>query len=335
MNKKIIFSGIQPSGELNIGAYIGAIKNWVQLQDEYFNYFCMVDLHAITTRQDPADLRKRSLEQAALYIACGIDPAKCVLFIQSHVPAHAELAWVLSCYTMYGELSRMTQFKDKSAKNADNVNGGLLMYPTLMAADILLYKTNLVPVGIDQKQHLELARNIAVRFNGIYGDTFIVPDGYIPKLGSKIYSLTDVTSKMSKSDGPGDNGVVLLLDSRDVIMKKFKRAVTDSDMSVRFAEGKDGINNLMAIYSAFTGKSFDEIEAEFDGKGYGVFKPAVGEAVADGLEPVQKRFAEIMADRSGLERILRDGADKAAAAAAVTLREVYEKIGFCAAAPRD
>ena len=258
-DKKIVFSGVQPSGNLTIGNYLGAIKNWRALEDEYNCIYCVVDMHAITVRQDPAELRKRTLETLAIYIASGLDPEKNLLFVQSHVPAHAQLAWVLDCYTMFGELSRMTQFKDKSAKNAQNINAGLFTYPSLMAADILLYKASLVPVGIDQKQHVEITRDIAERFNQIYGETFVIPEVYTPKTGKKIYSLAEPTKKMSKSDD-NENAVITLLDDRDTIIRKFKRAVTDSETSVRYAEGKDGINNLMTIYSCFTGKSMDETE---------------------------------------------------------------------------
>ena len=327
--KKRIFSGIQPSGELTLGSYMGAIKNWVSLQDEYDCLYCIVDMHAITMRQNPADLRRRSVNQLAQYIACGLDPAKNIMFIQSHVPQHAELSWVLGCYTQFGELSRMTQFKDKSAKNADNINGGLFTYPALMAADILLYQADLVPVGLDQKQHIEITRDIAERFNQIYGDTFVIPEGYIPETGTKICSLADPLKKMSKSDD-NPNGCVLMLDPRDDIIRKFKRAVTDSDTAVRYAEGKDGINNLMTIYSCFTGKSFEEIEREFDGRGYGDFKLAVGEACADGLAPIQTEYKRLMSDRAYLEGLLRENAEKASYIARRTLSKVYRKIGFLA-----
>jgi len=327
--KKIILSGIQPSGDLNIGTYFGAIKNWVKLQNDYINYFCVVDMHAITVRQDPAVLRRRSLEIAAGYIACGIDYDICTLFIQSHVPAHAQLSWVLSCYAMFGELSRMTQFKEKSELHADNINSGLFTYPVLMAADILAYNTDLVPVGADQKQHLELARDIAVRFNSVYGNVFTVPEPYIStEKSAKICSLQEPGKKMSKSDSANANSTVLLLDKKDDVIRKFKRAVTDSDSEVRFAEGKDGINNLMTIYSGATGKTNEETEREFSGKGYGDFKLAVGEAVADMLAPIQKKFNELMGDKTGLEKILKDGAEKAAHRANRTLSKVYKKIGF-------
>jgi len=325
--KKRIFSGVQPSGLLTIGNYLGAIKNWTTLQDEFDCLYCVVDLHAITVRQEPAELRRRTYETLAVYIACGLDPEKNILFVQSHVPAHAELSWVLGCYTMFGELGRMTQFKDKSAKNADNINAGLFTYPVLMAADILLYQADMVPVGQDQKQHIELARDIANRFNGIYPNTFTVPEGYIPPTGMKIMSLAEPDKKMSKSDA-NPNAYVAILDDRDTIIRKFKRAVTDSDTVVRHAEGKDGINNLMSIYSCFTGKSFEEIEKEFDGKGYGDFKLAVGETAADSLAPVKAEFDRLMKDKAYLEDIMRSGADKASRLAARTLSKVYKKVGF-------
>ena len=326
VKKPTIFSGIQPSGNLTLGNYLGAIKNWIGFQDTYDCIYCVVDMHAITVRQVPAELRKNTYELLALYLAAGIDPKKCTLFVQSHVPAHAQLGWVLDCYTMFGELSRMTQFKDKSAKNADNVNAGLFTYPALMAADILLYQTDLVPVGQDQKQHLELARDIANRFNGIYGNVFKVPEGFIPKAGAKIMSLSEPEKKMSKSDT--DFGSVRILDNRAELLKKFKRAVTDSDTVVRYAEGKYGINNLMNIYSCFTGKSHEEIEAEFAGKGYGDFKMAVGETVADGLAPLQAEFARLMADKGYLEALMKEGAEHASYLAMKTMRKVYKKIGF-------
>ncbi len=325
--KKRIFSGVQPSGLLTIGNYIGAIRNWKTLSSEYDCIYCVVDEHAITVRQVPADLRRRTYETLAIYIACGLSPEDNVLFVQSHVHQHAELSWILGCYTMFGELSRMTQFKDKSAKNADNINAGLFTYPVLMAADILLYQADLVPVGLDQKQHLELARVIAERFNGVYGDTFVVPDGYFPKVGMKINSLADPTKKMSKSD-TNPNGYVAILDDPDTIIRKFRRAVTDSDTEVRYGEGKDGINNLMTIYSAFTGRTYDEIEAEFEGKGYGDFKNAVGETVADGLRPVREEFDRLMKDKAYLEGVMKDGAAKASNVAVRTLSKVQRKLGF-------
>lgn len=327
--KKVVFSGVQPSGNLTIGNYLGAIRNFSEFSDLYKCFYCVVDMHAITVRQVPAELRRRTYETLALYMACGLDPAKNTLYVQSHVPAHAELAWILNCYTMFGELSRMTQFKDKSAKHADNVNAGLFTYPSLMAADILLYQTDMVPVGVDQKQHLELARDIANRFNGVYSDTFTVPEGYIAQNGKKIMSLADPSKKMSKSD-ENENAVVYILDSKDAILRKFRRAVTDSDTRIRFAEGKDGINNLMTIYSCFTGKTMEEIEKEFDGLGYGDFKSAVGEVCADALAPVRMEFDRLMADKAYLEEIMKNGAAEAAHFARKTLSKVRRKIGFVA-----
>ena len=324
--KKTILSGVQPSGTLTIGNYLGALRNWADMQYDYDCYFCVVDLHAITVRQVPAELRQNCLKTLALYLAVGIDPNENALFLQSHVPAHAELSWVLSCYTMFGELSRMTQFKDKSAKHSDNINAGLFTYPVLMAADILLYQPDLVPVGNDQKQHIELARDIATRFNNVYSETFKIPDPYMPKVGTRIMSLSDPTSKMSKSDF-GD-GSIFLLDDKDTVIRKIKRAVTDSGAEVRYAEGKDGINNLMSIYSAFSGKSFEEIEREFLGQGYGVFKLAVGETVADSLSKIQEKYITFISDKEQLNRILIEGAQKASYKADKTLRKVYRKVGF-------
>lgn len=325
--KKIIFSGIQPTGVFTLGNYLGAVKNWVTLQDDYNCAYSIVDMHAITVRQDPQKLRQQILDSFALVLACGIDPKKSLTFIQSHVKTHAELNWILACYTQFGELSRMTQFKDKSAKHADNVNVGLFTYPTLMAADILLYQTDMVPVGIDQKQHLELSRDIAVRFNGIYGNTFKVPEPYIPKAGAKIMSLADPTKKMSKSDD-NKNAFISILDEPDTIIKKFKKAVTDSEACVRYAEGKDGINNLMTIYSVVTGKTFEEIEKEFSGKGYGDFKTAVGEAVADHLKPVRENFKRLSQDKAYLQECYKSGAEKAEAISQRTIDKVYKKVGF-------
>ena len=330
--KKVILSGIQPSGELTLGSYLGAIKNWVELADEYDCYYMMADMHSITVRQNPADLRRRTLTQMAAYIACGLDPEKNTIFIQSHVPAHAELAWVLNCYTMFGELSRMTQFKDKSAKNADNINAGLFTYPALMAADILLYQADLVPVGGDQKQHVEICRDIANRFNGVYGEVFQIPEPYIPKVGARIMSLTSPDSKMSKSD-KDPNGCVYVLEKPEDILRKFKKAVTDSDTErcVRYdPEQKPGVSNLMTLYSVATGRSFDEIEAEFDGKGYGAFKPAVGEAVVEMFRPIREETERILADKAYLESVYRAGAEKAGYVANKTLRKVYKKVGFVA-----
>ena len=327
-NKKIVFSGVQPSGNLTIGNYLGAIKNFSRFSEEYKTFYCVVDLHAITVRQVPAELRKRTYETLALYMACGLDPKQNTLFVQSHVPQHAELGWILDCYTMFGELSRMTQFKDKSAKNAQNINAGLFTYPALMAADILLYQTDLVPVGVDQKQHLELARDIASRFNLLYSDTFKIPEGYISQDTMKIMSLQEPTAKMSKSD-PNENAIVYILDSKDDIMRKFKRAVTDSDTCVRYApEEKPGVSNLMTIYRAFTGKTFDDIEREFDGKGYGDFKLAVGEACADGLKDVREEFARLIADKAHLEAVMKAGAEEAYGYARRTMSKVRRKIGF-------
>ena len=326
--KKTMFSGIQPSGDLHLGNYLGAIRNWVKLADEYNCYYCIVDEHSITVRQNPAELRRRSTAQLAQYIACGLDPKANTLFIQSHVHEHAELGWILNCYTMFGELSRMTQFKDKSAKNAENINGGLFTYPTLMAADILLYQAHYVPVGEDQKQHVELTRDIAVRFNNLYGETFVVPEPYIPKIGARIMSLSNPTSKMSKSD---PQGCVFLMDSPEEIARKFKRAVTDSDSEncVRYApEEKPGVANLMSIYSTVTGKTFGEIEQEFEGMGYGVFKPAVGDAVIETLRPIREEAQRIITDKAYLQEIYTEGAQKASYAARKTLRKVSKKIGF-------
>lgn len=324
--KKRIFSGVQPSGNLTIGNYLGAIKNWTTLQDDYECLYCVVDQHAITVRQTPADLRRRTYEIMAIYIACGLDPVKNIMYVQSHVPAHVQLSWVLNCYTMFGELSRMTQFKDKSAKNADNINAGLFTYPTLMASDILLYQTDLVPVGEDQRQHIELTRDIANRFNSVYGETFRVPEPYITK-GAKIYSLAEPAKKMSKSD-ENVNAYVSILDKKDDIIRKFKRAVTDSDTCVCRAEGKDGINNLMTIYSCFTGKTDEEIEREFAGKGYGDFKAAVGEVCAESLDPIKTEFDRLMKDKAYLEGIFKENSEKASYLARKTLSKVYRKVGF-------
>ena len=326
-DQKICFSGVQPSGNLTIGNYLGAIRNFSLYSEQYKTFYCVVDQHAITVRQVPAELRRRTYETLALYMACGLDPEKNTLYVQSHVQEHAELAWILNCYTMYGELSRMTQFKDKSAKHSDNINAGLFTYPVLMAADILLYQTDVVPVGIDQKQHVELTRDIANRFNSIFPDTLTIPEPIISKSGMKIMSLAEPTKKMSKSD-ENTNAVVYILDDKDTIIRKFKRAVTDSDTCVRFAEGKDGINNLMTIYSCFTGKTMEEIEREFDGKGYGDFKLAVGEVCADALAPVQTRFAELLADKAGLEAQMKRGAEEASYYARRTMSKVRKKIGF-------
>ncbi|MCH5324017.1 MAG: tryptophan--tRNA ligase [Eubacterium sp.] len=327
ISKKRIFSGIQPTNTPTLGNYLGALINWVKLQDDYECTYSIVDLHSITVRQDPAKLKKQILESYSLLLAMGVDPEKSTAFVQSHNCQHAELAWILSCYTQFGELSRMTQFKDKSAKHPENINAGLFTYPVLMAADILLYQADLVPVGQDQKQHLELSRDIAVRFNNIYGDVFKVPDPYIPKTAAKIASLQDPTKKMSKSD-ENPNASISVLDDRDTIIRKFKRAVTDSDTVVKYAEGKDGINNLMSIYSAVTGKTYEEIEKEFDGKGYGDFKLAVGEATADRLAPIQAEYARLAADKKYIEECMKLGAEKAFKTTRKTLQKVYKKVGF-------
>ena len=325
--KRVLFSGIQPTGIITLGNYIGALKNWVALQDEYDCVYCVVDMHAITVRQDPASLRKNTLELLALYLACGIDPEKCLLFVQSHVPAHAELCWVLNCLTSVGELSRMTQFKDKSRKHADNVNMGLMDYPVLMVADILLYQAALVPVGADQKQHLELTRDLAIRFNNRYSPTFTVPEPYIPRQGARIMSLQDPSAKMSKSD-PDENGFVAMTDPPEVIARKFKRAVTDSLACVKAAEDRPGVTNLMSIYAAFTGRTFGQIEDEFAGRGYGDFKTAVADAVIAALSPIQAEQKRLLADKAYLHGILAEGAQKAARLANKTLAKVYKKTGF-------
>ena len=326
MKKKRIFSGIQPSGELTLGSYMGAIKNWVDLQDAYECLYCIVDMHAITVRQDPATLRRRSVSQLAQYIACGLDPKKNIMFIQSHVPQHAELSWVLGCYTQFGELSRMTQFKAKSQQHADNITAGLFTYPVLMAADILLYQTDLVPVGEDQRQHVELCRDIAQRFNGLYSDTFTLPEAFIPKMGARVMSLGNPESKMSKSD---PDGCVFLMDSPEDIMRKFKRAVTDCETAVKFDKvNKAGISNLLTIYCAATGKTMQLAEEEFAGQGYGVFKPAVGEAVVELLRPIREESQRIMQDKAYLEGIYKEGADHARYLATKTLSKVYRKVGF-------
>ena len=325
--KKKVLSCIQPSGMLTLGNYLGALKNWNAMQDEFDCTFAVADLHAITVRQEPAKLRSQIYSTFALLLALGIDPQKNTLFIQSHVPQHAQLAWLLSCNTQFGEMARMTQFKDKSAKHANNVNVGLFSYPVLMAADILLYKPDLVPVGADQKQHLEIARDIAIRFNNLYGDVFTVPDAYIPKTGARVMSLQDPSKKMSKSD-ENLNSWVAILDNRDDIIRKFKRAVTDSEAVVKFSEEKPGISNLITIYSAVTGKSVSEIEKEFEGKGYGDFKLAVGETVADTLAPIKSAYDEIIKDKSGLEKLYKEGAEKAEYVARKTYFKAMKKVGF-------
>ena len=325
--KKKVLSCIQPSGMLTLGNYLGALKNWKNMQEEFDCTFAVADLHAITVRQDPTKLRQQIYSTAALLLALGIDPEKNTLFVQSHVAAHSQLSWILSCYTQFGELSRMTQFKEKSLRHADNVNAGLFTYPVLMAADILLYRPDLVPVGADQKQHLEIARDIAVRFNGIYGDVFTVPEPYIPKTGARVMSLQDPTKKMSKSD-ENVNAWVAILDSKDDIIRKFKRAVTDSEARVCIGEDKPGINNLIGIYSAITGKTADEITKEFEGKGYGDFKLTVGEAVAKELRPIKEKYDTFISDKKQLEEIYKNGAERAGYTARRTLEKVMKKVGF-------
>lgn len=325
--KKIVFSAIQPSGTITLGNYLGAIKNWVNMQDEFNCIYALADLHTITVRQEPAKFRKNILDAYASILACGIDAEKSIFFIQSHVNTHAQLAWLLNCYTQFGELSRMTQFKDKSAKHADNVNAGLFTYPALMAADILLYQADMVPVGADQKQHLEITRNIAERFNGLYGNVFKVPEAYIPKNGARVMSLQDPTRKMSKSD-ENVNACVTLMDSPDTIMRKFKRAVTDSEAVVRAGEGKDGINNLMGIYSAVTGMSLEQIENEFEGKGYGDFKMAVGEAVIEELRPIRERYEKYIADKAYMQECYQKADEIAQKFSQRTLDKAMKKIGF-------
>ncbi len=326
-DKKILYSGMQATGTLTLGNYLGALKNWVDLNEEYECLYGVMDLHSLTVRQVPADFRKNARSLYALYVAAGLDPEKNCIYYQSHVSGHAELSWILSCFTYMGELNRMTQFKDKAAKHADNINAGLYTYPVLMAADILLYQSDLVPVGVDQKQHLEITRDIAQRFNAIYGDVFTIPEAYIPKAGAKIMSLQEPEKKMSKSD-ENANATIRLLDDRDSIIRKFKRAVTDSDSVVRYGEDKPGISNLMDIYSCVTGRSYKEIEKEFDGKGYGDFKLAVGEAVADELAPLQKRYEELMAEKTYLESMIKANDEKAQYYATKTLRKVQKKVGL-------
>ena len=325
--QKILYSAVQPSGNLTIGNYVGAIRNWVKLQHEFTCFYAIADLHAITVRQVPAELRRHTLELAALYIACGIDPEKCTLYVQSHVSAHAELAWILNTITYVGEMERMTQFKDKAAKHAENVNMGLMAYPVLMAADILLYQAHVVPVGIDQRQHLEITRDIAGRFNNRYGETFRIPEAYIVKEGAKIGSLQDPVHKMSKSD-ENLNASVYMADDRDTIIRKFKRAVTDSDNRIAASEDKPGVTNLLNIYASFKGCTVAEAEKEFEGKGYGDFKLAVGETVADVLAPIQAEQKRLLADKAYLSGILTRGAQSAAYAARKTLSKVQRKIGL-------
>ncbi len=326
-DKKVLFSGMQATGNLTLGNYLGALKNWVTLSDEYECFYSVVDMHSITIRQDPAVLRKRARALLTLYIASGLDPEKNCIYYQSHVSGHAELAWILNCFTYMGELNRMTQFKDKAAKHADNINAGLFTYPVLMAADILLYQADVVPVGIDQMQHLELTRDIAQRFNGIYGDVFTIPEAYIGKVGAKIMSLQDPAKKMSKSD-ENPNGSIYLMDDPDTIMRKFKRAVTDSEGQILYRDEQPGIKNLINIYCACTGKAPDEVVREFDGRGYAEFKPAVGEAVVSVLKPLQDRVEELSKDKAYIDSVIKNNAEKAQYFANKTLRKVQKKVGF-------
>lgn len=326
-DKKVLFSGMQATGNLTLGNYLGALKNWITLSDEYECFYSVVDMHSITVRQDPATLRKRARALLTLYIAAGLDPEKNCIYYQSHVSGHAELAWILNCYTYMGELNRMTQFKDKAAKHADNINAGLFTYPVLMAADILLFQADVVPVGIDQMQHLELTRDIAQRFNGIYGDVFTVPEAYIGKVGAKIMSLQEPTKKMSKSD-ENPNGSIYLMDDPDTIMRKCKRAVTDSEAQILYRGEQPGVKNLIDIYRACTNKTVDEVVKEFDGKGYGDFKMAVGEAVVSVLKPLQDEVARLEKDKGYIDSIIKNNAEKANYYATKTLRKVQRKVGF-------
>lgn len=325
--KKVLFSGMQATGNLTLGNYLGALKNWVTISDEYETFFSVVDMHSITVRQEPAELRKRARTLLTLYIAAGLDPEKNCLYYQSHVSGHAELAWILNCFTYMGELNRMTQFKDKSAKHSDNINAGLFTYPVLMAADILLYQADVVPVGVDQMQHLELTRDIAQRFNGIYGDVFTIPEAYLGKVGAKVMSLQDPTKKMSKSD-ENINASIYLMDDPDTIIRKFKRAVTDSEACVRYSDDQPGIKNLLDIYCACTEKTVDEAVKEFDGKGYGDFKMAVGESVVSVLKPLQDRFNDLTKNKDYLDQIIKNNAEKAGYFSNKTLRKVQKKVGF-------
>lgn len=326
--KKTLYSAVQPTNNLTIGNYSGAIRNFLALQNDYNCYFAIANMHAITVRQNPAELRQRTLSLLALYIACGLNPESTAIYVQSHVPAHAELCWVLNTFTYVGEMERMTQFKDKSRKHADNINMGLMDYPVLMAADILLYQTEVVPVGLDQRQHVEIARDIAQRFNNVYSPTFKVPEALYMKVGAKICDLLDPTKKMSKST-ENINGSVFLSDDRDTVIRKFKRAVTDSDTLIKYdPENKAGVSNLLSIYTAFTGKSIAEAEADFAGKGYGEFKLAVGETVADKLAPIQAEQAKLLADKEYLNSVMKSGAERANYTARKTLAKVYKKIGF-------
>ncbi|SHO51222.1 tryptophan--tRNA ligase [Anaerocolumna xylanovorans] len=327
--KKVLFSGMQATGNITLGNYMGALKNWVALNNDeaYQCFYCVVDLHSLTIRQDPAELRKRARTLLSLYIAAGLDPVKNCIYYQSHVSGHAELSWILNCFTYMGELNRMTQFKDKAAKHTDNINAGLFTYPVLMAADILLFQTDVVPVGIDQKQHLEITRDIAERFNGIYGDVFTIPEPYIGKVGAKIMSLQEPDKKMSKSD-ENVNATIYLMDDADTVIRKFKRAVTDSENEIRYADEKPGIKNLIDIYSAVTDKTPAEVEREFDGRGYGDFKLAVGESVNGVLRPIHERMEELTKDKAYVDGIIKDNAEKATYFATKTLRKVQKKIGL-------
>lgn len=325
--KKVIFSGMQPSGNITLGNYLGALKNWTKLQDEYNCLFCIVDLHALTVRQNPAELRKRAREVLMQYIAAGLDPEKNIIYYQSHVPAHAELAWILNCFTYMGELNRMTQFKEKSQKHKDNINAGLFTYPVLMAADILLYQADLVPVGNDQSQHLEITRDIAIRFNNLYGDTFTVPEGYFPKVGARIMSLQEPTKKMSKSD-ENENAYIALLDSPDTIVRKLKRAVTDSEAKIQYTDKQQGIKNLLDIYCSITEESVEEAVDRFSSLGYGEFKLKVAEAIIEELRPLQNRFYELEKDKAYIDGIIKTNAEKASYIANRTLRKVQKKIGL-------
>lgn len=327
-DKKILYSGMQATGTLTLGNYLGALKNWVTLNEEYECLYGVMDLHSLTVRQEPAEFRKNARSLYALYVAAGLDPEKNCIYFQSHVSGHAELSWILGCFTYMGELNRMTQFKDKASKHADNINAGLYTYPVLMAADILLYQSDVVPVGVDQKQHLEITRDIAQRFNAIYGDVFTVPEAYIPKAGAKIMSLQEPEKKMSKSD-ENANATIYLLDEKDAIIRKFKRAVTDSGSEVRYApQEKPGVSNLIEIYGCVTGKSYEEIEKEFAGKGYGDFKMAAGEAVAEHLAPLQKKYRELMADKAYIDSMIKSNDEKAQYYANKTLRKVQKKVGL-------
>ena len=327
--KPIIFSGIQATGVPVLGNYLGAIRNWVEFQDQYDCLYCIVDMHSITTRQDPATLRDNSRKLLALFIALGLDPVKSILYFQSHVPAHAELAWILNCYTYVGELNRMTQYKEKSQKNEENINAGLYTYPVLMAADILLYQADMVPVGDDQKQHMEICRDVAIRFNNLYGDVFKVPEPYIGAVGSRIMSLQDPLDKMSKSEADNENNVIRLLDEPEEIVKKFKRAVTDSGSDIRYSPtDKPGVSNLLVIYACCTGKTTEECEKEFIGSGYGNLKTTVAEAVVELLKPVRNKFDELIADKGYLDKVIKDGGARAAEAAAPTIKKAKEAVGF-------